>query len=348
VWLREDDVLVYDVAAAAGACIPFDTAASGCWCRGVLLHEDEIEIDLPLVRALVDRALPDQAGHRLRPLGASGSSNALFRLGEDLLVRLPRQPGGSATIAKEDRWLPYVAPALPVAVPKIVAVGEPDIGYPERWSVVCWIAGDMPDGPVGPGAAAGELARDLAGVVGALGGLAVPADAVTDPARRGYRGEPLAAIDATTRQYLADCRTLPGLDLALDACLRLWEAAIALTSAGEAVAPRWFHGDLLAENLLLREGRLTAVLDFGGLSVGDPAVDLVIGWEVFDPAGREAFRSILGIDEVTWLRGRAWALAIAVMTFPYYWHTMPDRCAARLAMAHAVLADAAPLLQRGR
>ncbi len=325
----------------------FDTAARARWGSGVTLHEDEIEIDLPLVRALVDRALPDLAGRLLRPLDASGSSNALFRLGDDLLVRLPRQPGGSETIAKEARWLPYVAPALPVAVPRIVAVGEPDLGYPERWSVVCWIDGGVPTVPVGPGVAAGELARDLAGVVGALGGLAVPPDALTDPALRWYRGEPLAAMDATTRQYLADCRRLPGLDLDLDACLRLWEAAIALTCAGEAVA-RWFHGDLLAENLLLREGRLAAVLDFGGLSVGDPTVDLIVGWEVLDPSGREVFRSILGVDEVTWLRGRAWALAIAVMTFPYYWHTMPDRCAARLAMARAVLADAAPLFQEGR
>jgi len=233
-------------------------------------------------------------------------------------------------------------------VPKIVAVGEPALGYPERWSVVCWIDGDTPDGPAGPGAAAGELARALAGVVSALGGLAVPADALTDPALRWYRGEPLAAMDATTRQYLADCRTLPGLDLDLDACLRLWEAAIALTGAGQAVAPRWFHGDLLAENLLLREGRLAAVLDFGGLSVGDPTVDLVVGWELLDPSGREVFRSILGIDEATWLRGRAWALAIAVMTLPYYWHTMPDRCAARLTMARAVLADASPHSQEGR
>ncbi len=233
-------------------------------------------------------------------------------------------------------------------MPKIVAVGEPALGYPERWSVVCWIDGDTPDGPAGPGAAAGELARALAGVVSALGGLAVPADALTDPALRWYRGEPLAAMDATTRQYLADCRTLPGLDLDLDACLRLWEAAIALTGAGQAVAPRWFHGDLLAENLLLREGRLAAVLDFGGLSVGDPTVDLVVGWELLDPSGREVFRSILGIDEATWLRGRAWALAIAVMTLPYYWHTMPDRCAARLTMARAVLADASPHSQEGR
>lgn len=302
------------------------------------LHEDEIGIDLPLVRALVDRALPQLAGHPLRPLAASGSSNALFRLGDDLLIRLPRQPGGSATIAKEARWLPHVAPALTVEVPVTVAVGRPDLGYPEQWSVVRWIEGGTPDEPVGPG----ELARDLAGVVGALGRLAVPDDAFTDPALRWYRGEPLAAMDDDLRHYLANCRTLPGLDLDLDACLRVWDAAVALPGAGEAAPARWLHGDLVGENLLLRDGRLAAVLDFGGLSVGEPTVDLVVGWDVLDPAGRALFRSLLGVDEVTWLRGRAWALALAVMTFPYYWHTMPGRCASRLAMARAVLADASP------
>lgn len=309
------------------------------------LHEDEIDINLPLVRALVDAVLPDLASQPLRPLDASGSSNALFRLGDDLLVRLPRQPGGSAAIDKETRWLPHVAAALPVAVPKVVAVGEPDLGYPERWSVVGWIDGQTPDVPVvGLHGVSDGLARDLADVVRALGELEVPPDALTDRALRWYRGEPLAAMDATTRAYLADCRQLPGLDLDLDACLRIWEAAVALPATGEAVTPRWLHGDLLAENLLVRNGRLAAVLDFGGLSVGDPTVDLIVGWEVLDPPRRELFRYLLRVDEVTWLRGRAWALAIALMTFPYYWQTMPERCAARLAMARAVLADAAPLL----
>ena len=145
------------------------------------------------------------------------------------------------------------------------------------------------------------------------------------------------------RAFLAECRDLPCLDLDLDACLSIWEEAIALPATKEAGAPRWLHGDLLAENLLLREGRLAAVLDFGSLSVGDPAVDLIVGWEVLDSPGRELFRSIVDVDEVTWLRGRAWALAIALMTFSYYWQTMPQRCANRLTMARAVLADAAAL-----
>jgi aminoglycoside phosphotransferase (APT) family kinase protein len=326
---------------AAGADNPFDIAARHCWGDGVRLHEDEIEIDLPLVRALVDGALPDLAGHPLRRLDTSGSGNVLYRLGDDLLVRLPRQPGGSETITKEARWLPYVAPALPVAVPTIVAVGEPDLSYPERWSVVRWLDGDLGDAPAGPATAAQGLARDLADVVGALGELAVPSDALADPALRWYRGEPLAAMDAAMRRYLAECRRLPGLDLDVDACLRVWEAAVVRAGAVKAVSPRWLHGDLVTENLLLREGGLAAVLDFGGLSVGDPTVDLVVGWDVLDPPAREVFRSTLGVYDVTWERGRAWALAIAVMTFPYYLRTMPDRCAARLAMARAVLTDAA-------
>jgi aminoglycoside phosphotransferase (APT) family kinase protein len=307
----------------------------------VTLHEDEIEIDLPLVRALVDHALPDLAGHPLRRLDASGSSNVLYRLGDDLLVRLPPRPGGSETITKEARWLPYVAPALPVAVPTILAVGEPGLGYPERWSVVRWLDGELGDAPVGPATAALGLARDLADVVGALGELAVPSDALADPALRRYRGESLAAMDAATRRYLADCRNLPGLDLDVDACLRVWEAAVVPAGTVEVVSPRWLHGDLVAENLLLWEDGLAAVLDFGGLAVGDPTVDLVVGWDVLDPAAREVFRSALGVDDLTWERGRGWALAITVMTLPYYWHTMPDRCAARLAMARAVLADPA-------
>ncbi|HET7356131.1 MAG TPA: phosphotransferase [Nocardioidaceae bacterium] len=186
------------------------------------LHDGELLIDVPLVRALVDRDLPGCASLPLRPLAASGSSNALFRLGDELLVRLPRQPGGSAAIAKEARWLPVVAPLLPVPVPEVVIVGEPGPGYPEAWSVVRWIDGTVPT-VVGdaPGSTTDGLAEDLAAVVLALREAAVPRAAFTDPELCGYRG------------------------------------------------------DLLAENLLVRDGRRAAVLDFGGLGVGDPTVDLV-------------------------------------------------------------------------
>ena len=103
--------------------------------------------------------------------------------------------------------------------------------------------------------------------------------------------------------------------------------------------PRWIHTDLVAENLLLADGRLAAVLDFGALALGHPSVDLIAAWELFDTGDRAIFRSALGVEAIDWARGRAWAFAIAVSTFSYYWHTMPARCAHRLVMAAAVLDD---------
>jgi aminoglycoside phosphotransferase (APT) family kinase protein/ribosomal protein S18 acetylase RimI-like enzyme len=307
------------------------------------LHDDELSIGLPLVRSLVDRALPHLSVLPLTRLRSSGSSNALFRLGDELLVRLPRQPGGSATIEKEARWLPHVAPQLPTSVPEVVVIGEPGFGYPEHWSVVRWLDGDVPsvadpdsaDDPSRVG-----LALGLAGVVTALADLEVPAAAQRDPELRWYRGEPLAEFDATTRQGIEACRAIPDLDLDLDACLAVWGHAMTLPGIAEAVPPRWYHGDLLAENLLVRSGRLSAVLDFGGLAVGDPTVDLIVAWEVLDATAREVFRQAVGVDDPAWLRGRAWALGLSVLTFPYYWRTMPQRCAVRRSMARSVLTDA--------
>ena len=301
------------------------------------LHDDELEIDERLARRLVDRDLPGFAAHPLRRLTASGSSNALFQLGDDLLVRLPRQPGGAETIDKEARWLPLLARDLPVSVPEILAVGDPGFGYPERWSVVRWIDGQHPATPV---ADASHLAVDLANLVAALSALKVPTGAHEDATLRWYRCGPLAAIDRAVRGYAQDCRTLSDLDLDIDACIDVWDDAVALPDSNGA-ASRWLHGDLLAENLLARDGRLGAVIDFGGLAIGDPTVDLVVAWEVLDRHGRQVFRSALGVDELTWQRGKAWAMAIALMTFPYYWRTMPERCRARLAMARAVLDDCA-------
>jgi aminoglycoside phosphotransferase (APT) family kinase protein len=170
----------------------------------------------------------------------------------------------------------------------------------------------------------------------------VPAEANHDPGLRSYRGEPPAKIDADIRAYAEQCRSLPGLDLDVDAVLEVWGAAVGSAADGPATGAHWLHGDLLAENLLVRDGRLMALLDFGGLAVGNRAVDLVAGWELLDPPARALFRAKAGVDDQTWLMGRAWALAIAVMTFPYYWHTMPERCAGRLVLARQVLRDAGP------
>ena len=306
------------------------------------LHSDEFPINAALVRALVRRAMPDHAETPVRRLPSSGSTNALYRLGDDLLVRLPRQRGGSATISKEVAWLPLLGPQLPVSVPDIVAIFEPDDDYPERWSVVRWIEGEHPqvvgpDTPVDPRRQ--NLARDLVAVVRSLGQAEVPKEALDSPDLHSYRGDPLATMDETTRSNIERCRSLRDFGFDLGAAERIWDGAMKLPEVAERTTPRWYHGDLAAENLLLRHGALDAVLDFGGLSVGDPTVDLVVAWEILDAPSREHFRRQLGVDDATWLRGRAWALSITLMIW-YYWTTMPRRRASRMAVGRNVLADA--------
>jgi aminoglycoside phosphotransferase (APT) family kinase protein len=306
------------------------------------LHSDEIPLDAELVRGLVSRAMPAYADVPIRRLTSSGSTNALFRLGEELLVRLPRQPGGSATISKEASWLPVLGPLLPVSVPDVVAVFEPDRDYPERWSVVRWIEGAHPE-VVDPGTSLDprreHLANDLATVLDALRRAEVPTGTVNNPQLQSYRGEPLATMDTATRENIERCRSLKDFGFDLDAAERIWAEAMQLPGTADRATPRWYHGDLAAENLLVRGGVLTAVLDFGGLSVGDPTVDLVAAWEVLDPPTRELFRQQIGVDDATWLRGRAWALSISLMIW-YYWTTMPERRARCMAVGCNVLADA--------
>ena len=307
------------------------------------MHDDELAVDLHLVRRLVDRSFPEYADLGLAPLATSGSSNAMFRLGDELLVRLPRQPGGSVSIEKEATWLPRMAAALSVAVPEMVGVGAAGPDYSETWSVTRWIDGQPPSVPwsSSTGCSSHKLALDLAEVVRELGALEVPCGAEDDPALQWYRGGTLSEIDDDFREWIDDCRSLAGLDLDLDRALAVWDLALA-SEADRESSTGWYHGDLFAENLLVRDGRLAAVLDFGGLGVGDKTVDLAVAWEVLDAPGREVFFDALDADEGARLRSMGWALAIAMMTFPHYWHTLPDRCVARRSMAVAVLAEPLP------
>lgn len=305
------------------------------------LHENELTIGAELVRRLVDRSFPEYADLTLAPLASSGSSNALFRLGDELLVRLPRQPGQSATIEKEARWLPLIAASLSTSVPEVVALGEPGFDYPETWAVNRWIDGSSPAVPWDPridGSSRG-LALDLARSVSELRGIPVPSAARTDPALRSYRGGRLADLDEDFRHWVNACRGLSSLDLDLDHALAVWDRAVAAERAAEPDIS-WYHGDLLAENLLVRDGRLAAIIDFGGLAVGDGTVDLVVAWEVLGADGRDVFWQALGTDDTARLRSMGWALAIAMMTFPYYWSSMPARCATRRSMAASVLTAA--------
>lgn len=310
----------------------------------IRLHDNELRIDLDLVERLIAAQFPRYAGMSLVPLGASGSSNVLFRLGDDFLVRLPRQPGGSVSIDKESRWLPKIRDDLPVAVPQIVGVGRPAYGFGESWSIVEWLEGELPvaSAPGEPvSTERNTLAVDLADFILALRSVEIPEDAQSDPALRWYRGRSLAEFDGQTRRNIQRCRSLGDLDLDLDAALAVWERAMQAADANRIAQDRWYHSDLVAENLLLADHHLTAVLDFGGLAIGDPVIDLHGAWEVLDAPARAVFRDRLGVSDADWHRGRAWALAIALGAFAYYWEKMPNRMRDRLAMARSVLADTA-------
>ena len=309
-----------------------------------VLHSNELAISIDLVQRLISSQFPQYASLSITPLGATGSTNRLFRLGEELLIRLPRQPGGGNDIHKERRWLPELRARLPLEIPEIVEVGQPDAEYPESWAITRWLDGELP-GVWQPGEAEDPtrltLAKALAAFIQALQAIYIPPSAQDDASLRGYRGRALAEYGSTFKSTVDSCRALTGLDLDLDAAEAVWSKVLRLPDASEVSEDRWYHGDLVAENLLLRDGELAAVLDFGGLAIGDPTIDLHGAWELFDPAARQNFREALGIDDYQWLRGRAWALAIALGALSYYWQTMPERRRDRLAMVRSVLADAA-------
>lgn len=306
----------------------------------VTMHGDELSIYAGLVEALIARDAPELVGLPVSRFESSGSSNAIFQLGDELLVRMPRQPGGGEGIAKEARLAPMLSAALPVAVPRVAAVGQPGFGYPEKWSVVHRIEGEhpvraLPGEPVD--ASRTVLAKGLAEVVGALRSIDVPRP--VDDDLRWYRGGALRDFDQGVRQSIALCREIDGIDLDLDRAESVWEAALGLPGADEPAPDRWYHGDLVAENLLVEDGNLVAVLDLGSVSVGDPTIDLHGAWEILDAPAREAFARALGVGEAEWLRGRAWALGVALVALPYYWDSMPGRRDDRLAMARNVLDD---------
>jgi len=294
------------------------------------MHEHEVEIDDALVRGLVDAQFPDGAGLALTRIEAWGTDHVIFRLGHELSVRLPKIAWAARQGEKEQRWLPELAPHLPVDVPTPLLVGEPADGYPFRWCVSPWLDGRNPN--LDGSDDLDRLAVDLAGFVHALQAVD-PSGA--PPVRVGRRGGPLAGADESTR---AGAERLRG-DTDVDALLAVWEAGVhARPFDGPAV---WVHGDLMAGNLLARDGRLTGVIDWGGLSAGDPAVELMVAWSFFDAERRAVYRDALDVvDDDMWRRGRAWAVSAALQALPYYRNTNPDIVARSWRTVRAVLGDA--------
>ena len=297
------------------------------------LHEGEPTIDLALVRRLVDEQLPQWSALPLVELPTTGTDHRLFRLGDELLVRMPRADWALGQSDAEARWLPVLAPHLPVSVPERVAVGEPAHGYPWSWSVCRWIPGRTPDR---------RSAADRHAIAEPLGRFCADLRAV-DPT-----GGPLAGV-ATSRGSLHGERdeltrtSIAAVADELDAAAltAAWESALAVPAYDGP--PVWMHADLLAGNLLVEDvdgaTALVAVIDWGPMAVGDPAPDAATGWAFFDAGTRDTFRAAAGFDDATWARGRGWALSTAVIALPYYRASSPSIAANARATLAEVLAD---------
>jgi aminoglycoside phosphotransferase (APT) family kinase protein len=295
------------------------------------MHADELELDVALVRRLLAEELPRLAHLPLRRVVSAGTDNAIFRLGDELAVRLPTRAESALRLEKELRWLPRLAPSLPLPVPVPFAAGAPAAGYPFAWAVLRWLDGD--DAAAAPFADPRSAARTLARFVAALR----RGDAAGAPgpgAHNSQRGAALAVRDAQVRAALTELGD--AVDTA--AATAAWEAALAAPAF--AGRPAWLHGDLIRPNLLVRGGRLAGVVDFGCLGAGDPACDLLAGWACLPRGARRLYEDGLETDEAARARGRGWALSWALIALPYYARTNPALAAEARRTLDAVLADA--------
>lgn len=268
------------------------------------MHNPKVDIDANLVRRLVDAQFPEWRHMPVTPVAFGGWDNRTFHLGDEMAVRLPSAAFYSLQVEKEHRWLPRLAPLLPLPIPEPLAIGEPAAGYPWHWSVYRWIDGETAKS--GRIADPSAFALSLADFLVALKRID-PAGGPAPGQHNFYRGGPLTVYDGEARQAIA------ALDGQIDtqAATTVWEAALAATWHG---SPVWFHGDVASGNLLVEDGRLSAVIDFGTSGVGDPSCDLAIAWTFFEGESREAFRTAIAVDEATWARGRGWTLWKALIT----------------------------------
>ena len=288
------------------------------------MHDGELDIDSDLVRRLLDAQFPEMADLPISAVESTGTVNAIYRLGDRLCIRLPRVDEWAQDLLREWEWLPRLAGRLSLVVPKPVAKGEPAGSYPFPWAIYGWIDGQpYADELVADEAAA---AADLARFVTELRDVDVPVGAPPGGRR------PLRELDAMTRAAI-------GSAAASSTAMRRSPPGTTRCRHPRGTARRWIHSDLLRPNLLVRDGRLCAVIDFGGIGVGDPAADVIAAWSVFGSPGRARFRAALGVDDGTWNRARGFALHQAAMIIPYYRVTNPGFVALAKRTVEQVLLD---------
>ena len=290
---------------------------------------DMESIDIALVRRLIAAQFPEWAGMPITPAEPQGWDNRTFRLGAEMSVRLPSAAGYTPQVEKEHRWLPRLAPLLPLPIPVPLARGVPTADYPFPWSVYHWLPGET--AVTARVDDMNALATTLAHFLSVLQRIDPTGGPPPGP-HSFFRGAPLTTYDAETRH------TIAALEDEIDAAAAtaVWEAALAAAWLG---SPVWFHGDVAAGNLLVRDGQLSAVIDWGCAGVGDPACDVTIAWTFFSGASREAFRAALPLDGATWARGRGWALWKALLILAEQIDARSEKAAAARRVVDDVLAE---------
>ncbi|MER9355234.1 aminoglycoside phosphotransferase family protein [Mesorhizobium sp. M0514] len=261
-------------------------------------------IHTDLVRRLVNAQFPQWRHLPVSPVAFGGWDNRTFHLGNDMTLRLPSAAPYALQVEKEHRWVPTLAPLLPLPIPVPLAMGEPGEDYPWQWSVYRWIDGET--AKTAEIADRRQFAVDLAKFLIALRRID-PAGGPPAGQHNFFRGGSLSVYDNQTREAL---QALEG-QIDTQAATAVWDAALAATWQG---SPVWFHGDVAWGNLLVQNGRLSAIIDFGTSGIGDPSCDLAIAWTFFQGESREAFRAAIDVDEATWARGRGWTLWKALIT----------------------------------
>ncbi len=294
------------------------------------MHADEVDTDIDLVQRLLAAQFPQWADLPLEALQSCGTDSALYRLGDDKVVRLPRIHAAAEQVDKENQWLPRLAPLLTLPIPAPLAKGTPGEGFPWPWSVYRWIEGET--ATIERIDDLKQAATEMAQFIAALHGID-PAGGPAPGDHNSFRGVPLATRDAATRTAISSLHGM--LDEA--ALTAAWDAA--LNASVWNRPPVWIHGDLQPGNLLIQYGRLNAVIDFGCLGVGDPACDLIVAWNLFNAQSRKVLRAALKVDEATWQRGRGWALSVGLIALPYYEHSNPTLAAVSRYAVCEVLAD---------
>ncbi|MPZ94135.1 MAG: phosphotransferase [Propionibacteriales bacterium] len=301
-------------------------------CMPTRLHDDEVDIDASLARRLLTEQMPEYSTLPLRRVASGGTENAVFRLGDDLALRMPLRPDAVESLLKEVRWLSVVAAHLSLEVPEVVSTGEPGAGYPFPWAVVRWLAGE--DALTSRFDSIRDAARTLGQFVAELQGIDMT-DAPWPGAEGFHRGLPLVERDSGFRTALAQCDGL----VDVERVEAVWDDALA--AADWEGPPVWLHADLIPGNVLLRDGRLVGVLDFGTMATGDPAYDVTPAWHLLDRDSRSAFREIVGADEATWRRARGLVVSGGVIALPYYLHSNPSMVETARRGIGEVLADLA-------